>query len=123
MAGKELDGVGSGQFDEEFLDTPKQLEGKDGTEGKGKETETEKLGKEQRVEILKKFAKEAVKRYGYLIRSIVLFGSTARGEFKGESDIDIFIILDDTKNRISPGMREKIEWDLEDLAKSCSQTT
>jgi len=121
MAGKELDGVGTGQFDEEFLDTPKQLEGKDGTEGKGKETETEKLGKEQRVEILKKFAKEAVKRYGYLIRSIVLFGSTARGEFKGESDIDIFIILDDTKNRISPGMREKIEWDLEDLAKSCSK--
>ena len=62
---------------------------------KGKKLET--LDKKKRIEVLKKFTKMVLKKYGPLIRSIVLFGSTARQEFKGESDIDVFVILDDTR--------------------------
>ena len=65
------------------------------------------VGKKKRIEILKKFTQEALKLHGPLIRSIVLFGSTARGSFKGESDIDIFVIVDDTRQRISPHVRNR----------------
>jgi len=89
-----------------------------------KQTEKKKdegLGKKKRIEVLKKFTKEVLKKYGPLIRSIVLFGSTARQEFKKESDIDIFVIIDDTRHKISPAMKEKIEDDLDVIAKKCSK--
>jgi predicted nucleotidyltransferase len=79
------------------------------------------LGKKERVEILKKFTKEVLKKYGNVIRSIVLFGSTARQQFKGESDIDVFVILDDTRTRMSPRMKEEIEFGLEGIAKKINK--
>ncbi|MBL7160572.1 MAG: nucleotidyltransferase domain-containing protein, partial [Candidatus Aenigmarchaeota archaeon] len=79
------------------------------------------VGKKKRIEILKKFTQEALKLHGPLIRSIVLFGSTARGSFKGESDIDIFVIVDDTRQRISPHVRNQIEDDLDQICKKCSK--
>ncbi|MFH1364810.1 MAG: nucleotidyltransferase domain-containing protein, partial [Candidatus Aenigmatarchaeota archaeon] len=87
------------------LDTPEQLD---------KE-------KSKRVQVLKKFTKEALKKYGPVIRSIVLFGSTARGGFKKHSDIDVFVIIDDTRTKITPIFREQLEDDLERIAKSCSK--
>jgi len=82
------------------------------SDGEKKDEKPEFVGKEQRIEILKKFTKEALKRYGSLIRSIVLFGSTAREEWKGESDIDVFVIVDDTRQRVTPAMRDNIEDEL-----------
>ncbi len=104
---------------------PKEYEKKKGYEKPRKEEKpaakaaekTEKLDEKKRIEILKNFTKDVLKKYGPLIRSIVLFGSTARREFKGESDIDVFVIVDDTRQRISPAMKDKIEDDLEILAK------
>jgi uncharacterized protein (UPF0332 family)/predicted nucleotidyltransferase len=90
-----------------------------GDDYEGKPKEPEKLDKEQRIEILKKFTKEMLKAYGPLIRSIVLFGSTARQEFKGESDIDVFIIIDDTRHRITPQLKMKLEDDMDRIAKDC----
>ncbi len=81
-------------------------------EGKPEDKKEEFVGKEQRIEILKKFTKEALKKYGSLIRSIVLFGSTAREEWRGESDIDVFVIIDDTRQKVTPGMRNAIEDEL-----------
>ena len=93
------------------ISKPEEIEGgeKDKKEDKG-------IGREERIDILKKFTKEALKKYGSLIRSIVLFGSTAREEWRGESDIDVFVIVDDTRQRISPGMRDSIEDNLVDIA-------
>ncbi len=79
------------------------------------------LDKKKRIEVLKKFTKLVLKKYGPLIRSIVLFGSTARQEFRGESDIDVFVILDDTRQRITPTMKQKIEDDMDYFAKKCSK--
>jgi predicted nucleotidyltransferase len=88
---------------------------------KGKKGKEEGIGREKRVEILKNFTKEVLKKYGPLIRSIVLFGSTARNEFRGESDIDVFIIIDDTRHKISPQLKEKMEEDFDRFAKAQSK--
>jgi len=73
--------------------------------------------KEERIEILKKFTKEILKKYGALIRSVVLFGSTARDQWEGKSDIDVFVIVDDTRQKITPMMKDKIDADLVKAAK------
>lgn len=87
--------------------------------GAGKEKKKKGVGKKERITILKKFTKEVLKKYGPVIRSIVLFGSTARGESRGESDIDVFVIIDDTRGKITPAFKEKIEDDLDVIAKKC----
>ncbi len=79
------------------------------------------IGKKERIEIIKKFTEQVLKKHGDLIRSVVLFGSTARGAAKGISDIDIFVIIDDTKQRISPETKDRIEEDLDTIAKSISK--
>lgn len=83
--------------------------------------EIEEIGKEERVEVLKKFTKEVLKLYGPMIRSIVLFGSTARQQFRGESDIDVFIIVDDTRTKVTPMMRDRLEDDLDIISKRLSK--
>jgi predicted nucleotidyltransferase len=74
----------------------------------------------KRVQIIKKFTKEIMKKYGPMIKSVVLFGSSARGSWHKESDIDVFIIVDDTKHKISPAFKEQMEDDLDVIAKKLS---
>ncbi|MCX6818001.1 MAG: nucleotidyltransferase domain-containing protein [Candidatus Aenigmarchaeota archaeon] len=74
----------------------------------------------KRVLILKKFTKEVLKKYGSLVRSVVLFGSSARGSWHKDSDIDVFIILDDTKHKITPAFKEQVEEELDVIAKKLS---
>jgi len=80
----------------------------------------DEIGREERIEILKKFTKQLLEKHGAIIRSVVLFGSTAREEWRGESDIDVFVILDDTRERMSPVRRDNIELDMLDIARSLS---
>ncbi len=54
-----------------------------------------------------KFTMEARKHYGELIKSVLIFGSAVRGDMKKASDIDIWVILDDTATK-SSGDLEKI---------------
>ncbi|MBN2101748.1 MAG: nucleotidyltransferase domain-containing protein [Candidatus Aenigmarchaeota archaeon] len=76
--------------------------------------------RKERIELIKKFTNSIVKKHKSLIRSVVLFGSTAREQWRSESDIDIFVILDDTKTKISPHMKDDIEHDFERIAKDLS---
>lgn len=86
-----------------------------------KKAKKEELGSKERIEILKKFTKALLKKYGSIVRSVVLFGSTARNEWKGASDIDVFIIVDDTRQKISPMLKEKMELDFDQIARKTSK--
>jgi predicted nucleotidyltransferase len=48
-----------------------------------------------------KFTQMARKQYGELIKSVLIFGSAARGKLKPGSDIDVWVILDDTSTKSS----------------------
>ena len=128
-AGKEDPAEGpSGSKDYEEPKEPddlhKAIEGDFGTRPKKAKEEDEKIeemDKNQRLETLKKFTEEALKKHGQVIRSIVLFGSTARGTERGESDIDMFVILDDTRQKLSPAMIDNIDYDLVEIAKKHSK--
>lgn len=45
-------------------------------------------------EILKKYVGEVHRLYGNRLKTVILYGSYARGDFRPDSDIDIMILVD-----------------------------
>lgn len=76
------------------------------------------ITKEERIKIAKKFAEKVVEKYKDLVVSVVLFGSVVREEFKPTSDIDVFVIIDDTKEEFSKELLEQFDADIERIAES-----
>jgi len=60
--------------------------------------EAEKASKEVFAKVVK-FTNEARKQYGDLIKTVLIFGSAARGTMVKGSDADVFVILDDTATK------------------------
>jgi len=58
------------------------------------------------------FTNQIRKTYGDLIKSVLIFGSAARGDMKKTSDADIWIILDDTTTKGSEDL-ERIQAQLQ----------
>ena len=71
---------------------------------------------DQRISVVKAFAKEVLKKYGENVKAIVMMGSVARKEFKDISDIDVFVVIDDTNMEINSEIKEKIDEDLDKLS-------
>jgi predicted nucleotidyltransferase/uncharacterized protein (UPF0332 family) len=77
--------------------------------------------KEERLKEVEEFAKQVLEKYGKYIKCIVVMGSVAREEFKPKSDIDVFVVIDDTTFEITPELHEKIDDDLEKIAEKISE--
>jgi len=75
----------------------------------------EKEEKEKRLTIVKKFADKVLEKYGKLVRCIVMMGSVAREEFKPKSDIDVFLVVDDTTGELKEADVERIDDELEKI--------
>ena len=45
-------------------------------------------------EVLKKYVEDVHEIYGEKLRTVILYGSYARGDFRPDSDIDIMILVD-----------------------------
>jgi predicted nucleotidyltransferase len=75
----------------------------------GKELEDTKLVKKDEIEERKKvlieksvkFMNEIRRKFGEIVKSVVIFGSIAKGDIKQTSDADIWVILDDTALKTS----------------------
>lgn len=74
-----------------------------------------------RLEEANRFTTKALEKYGSLIKSVVLFGSIARGDATPDSDADIFLIIDDTGQEISREKLEEIDEDLSKIAEEVSE--
>lgn len=69
-------------------------------------TKRKKGPSEDVIKKVVKFTMEARKHYGELIKSVLIFGSAARGDMKKSSDIDIWIVLDDTATKSSDDLNK-----------------
>ena len=64
-------------------------------------------------EILKKYVEDVHKIYGEKLRTVILYGSYARGDFRTDSDIDIMILVDlsDDEIRLKGHMLSNLTFD------------
>ncbi|MCD6477964.1 MAG: nucleotidyltransferase domain-containing protein [Candidatus Aenigmarchaeota archaeon] len=65
--------------------------------------------KRRRAEIIKKFSKRLLEKYGPFIKSIVAWGSVVRNEFTSKSDIDVVVLVDDTRRDFTKKLRAEID--------------
>ena len=86
-----------------------------------KEKKKELKTKEERMAEVKKFTNEVVKKYGDMIKCVVVMGSVAREEFKPKSDIDVFMVIDDTTKEMTAEEHDKIDAEIEKIAKNFSE--
>lgn len=86
---------------------------------KSKLEELKEKSRKRRLEKAKKFADELVKKLGDKVICVVVWGSVSRGEHTAKSDIDVFVVLDDTKleHDVPFEIRERIRLKILELAK------
>lgn len=73
---------------------------------KKEEQEKKRLQDTEIYKKVVKFANEARKHYGDLIKSILIFGSLVRGDARKTSDADVWVILDDTATKSSEDLEK-----------------
>lgn len=71
--------------------------------------------KEKRIEVVKSLAKKILEKYGKYVKCIVMMGSVAREDFRPKSDIDVFVVLDDTSFQLTNEMLDGIDGDMEKM--------
>ncbi len=88
-------------------------------------SKTKRIGKklkkftmETRLNSAKEFRNALLKKFGDYLKAIIIWGSVTRGDCTGKSDVDIYIIFDDTKASIKDfnKIREKIDNDIRKIA-------
>ncbi len=84
-----------------------------------KEKEKLQIQKEN-LKLAQRFAKEVVKRFRKIVKSVVIFGSFARGDFTKKSDIDLLVIYDDVAAKFTPELKEAFDEKLQEIAKNIS---
>ncbi len=76
--------------------------------------------KKERMDRVNKFKKKVLEKYEDKIKCIVVMGSVVREDFKPKSDIDIFIVADDTEKPMSLNAKRKMDSDILKMAKKIS---
>lgn len=68
-------------------------------------------------EIMERFSSEAKEACGPALRTVILYGSCARGDFAPDSDVDIMVLLDASGEDINEERKkildisDKLDWD------------
>lgn len=79
-----------------------------------------KFSLETRLKSTKDFRKKLLDKFGDYIKAVIVWGSITRGDYTGKSDVDVYIIFDDTKASIQKfnEIRDKIDDDIYKIAES-----
>ncbi len=78
--------------------------------------------KKRRMDAAEKFKEEALEKYSEYINAIIATGSVTREEFSSESDLDITVFIDDTKEDMDKKKKKQIEKGLKGIAEGCGKT-
>jgi len=70
---------------------------------------------------LNKLKDKILEKYGNRVKCIIMMGSVARSEYKAKSDVDVFMVIDDTEKEISPEEKNEIDDNLEKMATGISE--
>ncbi|MFP4045920.1 MAG: nucleotidyltransferase domain-containing protein, partial [Candidatus Aenigmatarchaeota archaeon] len=102
------------------LEQDKKFAGKKGFRSTKKKLK--KFQKNRRLDAAEKFQEEVLDKHDDWIKAIVAVGSVTRDEFSSESDLDIIVFIDDTKEDMSKEKKKEIEKTCKEVADNCGQT-
>ncbi len=85
-------------------------------EGHQKETSLQHVALKE-ISLIYDFSLRVVKEFGSLIKSVVVFGSFARGKINEKSDVDLLIIVDDASVELTPDIMAFYNRELDSILK------
>jgi predicted nucleotidyltransferase/uncharacterized protein (UPF0332 family) len=85
-----------------------------------KEKKKKPKTKSQIEKDVNKLKDRILEKYGDIVKCVIMMGSVARGEFKPTSDVDVFIVVDDTSKKITPEEKAEIDETIEKMANEIS---
>ena len=79
-----------------------------------------KFSLETRLDSVNKFKDRLLEMFKVYVKAVIVWGSITRGDFTGKSDVDIYILFDDTKMPLKKfdDIRDKIDRDIYNVARS-----
>ncbi|MEM7820939.1 MAG: nucleotidyltransferase domain-containing protein [Candidatus Aenigmatarchaeota archaeon] len=83
-------------------------------------TKLKKFSVETRLESVNKFKDKLLEMFKAYIKAVIVWGSITRGDFTGKSDVDVYILFDDTKMPLKKfnDIRDRIDRDIANVARS-----
>lgn len=102
------------------LEPDKKFAGKKGFRSTKKKLK--KFQKNRRMDAAEKFQEEVMDEHEEWIKAIVAVGSVTRDEFSSESDLDLIVFIDDTKEEMSKKKKKEIEKTCKKVADECGET-
>lgn len=82
----------------------------------------EDFQKQRRMDAADKFKEQTLEEHGDYINAIIATGSVTRDEFSSESDLDVTVFIDDTREDVDKKKKKEIEKDLKEIAEGCGKT-
>lgn len=77
--------------------------------------------RKERIDLAKRFTQKILDKWGPWVKAVIVWGSTARGEFTKKSDIDFVILVDDTRDKLTNALRDEMDDWIYDLAKKMDE--
>src|SRR3972149_10522978 len=79
-----------------------------------------KFALEARLKSANEFRDRLLEMFKGYIKAVIVWGSVTRGDFTGKSDVDVYVLFDDTKMALKKfdEVRDKIDKDIFKLANS-----
>lgn len=79
-----------------------------------------KFSLETRLDSANKFKDKLLAMFKAYVKAVIVWGSITRGDFTGKSDVDVYILFDDTKMPLKKfdDIRERIDRDIANVARS-----
>ena len=75
------------------------------------------------IPLIYDFTTDVVKRFGTLVKSVIVFGSFARADIRQESDIDILVIIDDASVGLTAEVRAYYDKELKRMLEAEKKRT
>lgn len=88
----------------------------------GKKSEQARiLTNEQKLDIVRNFSSKILEKYDDRIKSIIMFGEPLVDVSEAGRDIDVFVVIDDVTQPLSPEELEKIESSFDEISDEVSE--
>ncbi len=79
------------------------------------------IARKRRADMVKVLTQKILDKFGKYVKCVVLVGSVARDEFRSNSDIDMFLVIDDTKVNFTPEEKRRIDVEIDIAAQEINK--